>query len=492
MNDSILIAIAFFGLGFMVATIGLVPILISIRRAVKRWSKATSSEVQPGPQVIAQQSEPSETIERPTVQQASQRTESSSVESDSNESVAPTASKPKARDNVAPTTARTATRQAPAGTNHSRARREPETHQHSGRGTSPFNTVMADDVQEKWQILEEAFEDESPIAGIVSEKVKGGFLVEVCGMYGFLPDSRADIRVARKLDKQDLEPLDFRVQQIDPQLSKIVLARDGIDDAELRAEREETMDALREGDVVEGYVKNLVEYGAFIDIGGVDGLLHLRNMSWRRIGDVSEVVTVGESINVKVLNYDEGTMQVSFGLKQLEPDPWEDVRNRIKPYQRILGTVTHITHYGCFVELEPGVEGLVHVSRMVWGQNNANPLEITDRGEQIEVMVLEINEANRHVDLSVRDCTPIPWDMFLQTTRVGDVMHGIVQNVSDGGISVLLSGNIIGTVAPEELEESEQLNYEEGDVVDVILLGTGSDNANDLEVDLRVRKHYVE
>lgn len=492
MNDSLLIAIAFFGLGFMVATIGLVPILISIRRAVKRWSKATSSEVQPGPQVITQQSEPSETIEQPAVQQVSQRTESSRVESDSNESVAPTASKPIARENPAPTTTRTATRQEPARTNHSRARREPETHQHSGRGTSPFNKVTADDVQEKWQILEEAFEDESPLAGVVSEKVKGGFLVEVCGMYGFLPDSRADIRVARKLDEQDLEPLDFRVQQIDPQLSKIVLARDGIDDAELRAEREETMDALREGDVVEGYVKNLVEYGAFIDIGGVDGLLHLRNMSWRRIGDVSEVVTVGESIKVKVLNYDEDTMQVSFGLKQLEPDPWEDVRNRIKPYQRIVGTVTHITHYGCFVELEPGVEGLVHVSRMVWGQNNANPLEITDRGERIEVMVLEINEANRHVDLSVRDCTPIPWDLFLQTTRVGDVMHGIVQNVSDGGLSVLLSGNIIGTVAPEELEEGEQLNYEEGDVVDVILLGTGSDNTNDLEVDLRVRKHYVE
>ena len=311
-------------------------------------------------------------------------------------------------------------------------------------------------------------------------------------MYGFLPDSRADIRVARKLDEQDLEPLDFRVQQIDPQLSKIVLARDGIDDAELRAEREETMDSLREGDVVEGYVKNLVEYGAFVDIGGVDGLLHLRNMSWRRIGDVSEVVTVGERIKVKVLNYDEDTMQVSFGLKQLEPDPWEDVRNRIKPYQRVVGTVTHITHYGCFVELEPGVEGLVHVSRMVWGQNNANPLEITDRGEQIEVMVLEINEANRHVDLSVRDCTPIPWDLFLQTSRVGDVMHGVVQDVSDEGLSVLLSGNIIGTVASEELEESEQLNYEQGDVVDVILLGTGSDNANDLEVDLRVRKHYVE
>ena len=492
MNDSILIAIAFFGLGFMVAAIGFVPILISIRRAVKRWSKATSSEVQSNPPVIAHHNEPSQKTEPRPAQPATSKGEINRVESPTPELASPMTPTPKVLEHPAASPARAPARRSPVPAHQSRARRETETHQYSDRSSSSFNKVASDDVQEKWQILEEAFEDESPIAGVVSEKVKGGFLVEVCGMYGFLPDSRADIRVARKLDEQDLEPLDFRVQQIDPQLSKIVLARDGIDDAELRAEREETMDSLREGDVVEGYVKNLVEYGAFVDIGGVDGLLHLRNMSWRRIGDVSEVVTVGERIKVKVLNYDEDTMQVSFGLKQLEPDPWEDVRNRIKPYQRIVGTVTHITHYGCFVELEPGVEGLVHVSRMVWGQNNANPLEITDRGEQIEVMVLEINEANRHVDLSVRDCTPIPWDLFLQTTRVGDVLHGIVQNVSEGGLTVLLSGNIIGTVAPEELEEGEQLNYEDGDVVDVILLGTGSDSMNDLEVDLRVRKHYVE
>lgn len=492
MNDSILIAIAFFGLGFMVATIAFVPILISIRRAVKRWSKVTGNEVQSGPSVVAPQDEPAQNTKPSPAEQATQESELTRIDSPTNESASPIATRPKEHADAAVSPTRAPARRSPAPAHLSRARRETETHQYSDRNNSSFNKVASDDVQEKWQILEEAFEDESPIAGVVSEKVKGGFLVEVCGMYGFLPDSRADIRVARKLDEQDSEPLDFRVQQLDPQLSKIVLARDGIDDAELRAEREETMDSLREGDVVEGYVKNLVEYGAFVDIGGVDGLLHLRNMSWRRIGDVSEVVTVGERIKVKVLNYDEDTMQVSFGLKQLEPDPWEDVRNRIKPYQRIVGTVTHITHYGCFVELEPGVEGLVHVSRMVWGQNNANPLEITDRGEQIEVMVLEINEANRHVDLSVRDCTPIPWDLFQQTTRVGDVMHGVVQNVSDDGLSVLLSGNIIGTVAPEELAESEQLNYEEGDVVDVILLGTGSESANDFEVDLRVRKHYVD
>lgn len=492
MQDSILIAVAFFGLGFMVATIGFVPILISIRRAVKRWSKSASGYiVQNNPQVVEMQEQLKE-IETLPSSQASPETASSPVQSYSveQESASPSITK-KATHRYNPQT-NIPNRQAATTQHSSRDRRESEAHQQVSRGTPSFNKIDSDDVREKWQILEEAFEDESAIAGVVSEKVKGGFLIEVNGMYGFLPDSRADIRVARKLDDQDLEPLDFRVQQIDPQLSKIVLARDGIDDAELRAEREETMDSLREGDVVEGYVKNLVEYGAFIDIGGVDGLLHLRNMSWRRIGDVSEVVTVGERIKVKVLNYDEDNMQVSFGLKQLEPDPWEDVRNRIKPYQRMVGTVTHITHYGCFVELEPGVEGLVHVSRMVWGQNNANPLEITDRGEQIEVMVLEIDEANRHVDLSVRDCTPIPWDLFQQTKRAGDVMHGIVQDISREGLKVLLSGNVLGKVVLDEFEDEEHLNYEEGDVVETILVGTGSQDSSTLEVDLRIRKPYVE
>ncbi|MCY4655538.1 MAG: S1 RNA-binding domain-containing protein [Gammaproteobacteria bacterium] len=452
MSELILIAIAFFCVGFLVAIVSVLPILLSIRRSVKRVAR----------NIGVPASERNDEAELDRRASAKPRRSADGYGTDLKHK----------RHGLTSSSART------SQFGHDQNRKQEDL------VATKFGSSQAAEVprhvshapkwdteidSSTWLQLEEVFDAGDSIEGVVCEKVNGGFLVNVCGVQSFLPDSRADTHVARKLEQQDTTPLSFQIQQLDPQLNKVVIARDHINDEELRNLREQTLESLKEGDVVEGYVKNLVEYGAFIDIGGVDGLLHLRNMSWRRIYDVSDVIRVGQRVKVKVINVDEDTMHVSFGLKQLQPDPWIGIRSRIRKHQRIRGRVTLVTHYGCFVELEPGVEGLVHVSRLRWDQQGVDPSAVTSLGEEIEVMVLDIHEEERHVDLSLRDCTDIPPEQVVQHFREGQRVFGVVQSIDEDILEVLLPGNLSGTLLKENSYDGAIEDTQEGDVVDATL-----------------------
>ncbi len=326
-----------------------------------------------------------------------------------------------------------------------------------------------------WTRLEEAFTKGEIVKGYISGKVKGGFTVEVDGVRAFLPGSLVDVRPVRDPGYLEGKELEFKVIKLDQRRNNVVVSRRAVVEAEYSAERDQLLGNLQEGSVVKGIVKNLTEYGAFVDLGGIDGLLHITDMAWKRVKHPSEVVAVGDEIDVKVLKFDRERNRVSLGLKQLGDDPWVDITRRYPAGTRLFGKVTNLADYGCFVEVEPGVEGLVHVSEMDWTNKNVNPAKIVQVGDETEVMVLEIDAERRRISLGMKQCTPNPWEEFAANHNKGDHIKGKIKSITDFGIFVGLDGGIDGLVHLSDISwdipgEEAVRNYKKSDEVEAVVL----------------------
>jgi len=326
-----------------------------------------------------------------------------------------------------------------------------------------------------WDFLTKAFENSEIVTGQISGKVKGGYTVDIENVRAFLPGSLVDIRPVRDTTYLEGKPLEFKVIKLDRARNNVVVSRREVLEEEYSAEREALLENLQEGVVLKGIVKNLVDYGAFVDLGGIDGLLHITDMAWKRVKDPSEVVNVGDEIEVKVLKFDRERMRVSLGLKQLGEDPWVDIARRYPEGTRLFGKVTNITDYGAFVEIEEGVEGLVHVSEMDWTNKNVNPSKVVQIGEEVEVMVLDIDEERRRISLGIKQTVPNPWDEFAQNYQKGDKVTGQIKSITDFGIFVGLEGNIDGLVHLSDLSWNEAgeeavRRYEKGQTVEAVVL----------------------
>jgi len=328
---------------------------------------------------------------------------------------------------------------------------------------------------ESWTRLEEALELNAPVKGMISGKVKGGFTVDINGIRAFLPGSLVDVRPVRDPIHLEGKELDFKVVKLDRKRNNVVVSRRAVVESESDAERQKLLENLQEGQVVKGIVKNLTDYGAFVDLGGMDGLLHITDMAWRRVRQPSELVNVGDEITVKVLKYDRERNRVSLGLKQLGEDPWVNLSRRYPVGSRLFGKITNITDYGCFVEIEQGVEGLVHVSEMDWTNKNVNPSKVVHLGQDTEVMVLDIDEERRRVSLGMKQCLANPWETFAATHKKGDKVSGQIKSITDFGIFIGLDGGIDGLLHLSDLswaEAGEQAvhSYKKGDTVDAVIL----------------------
>ncbi|NGX16456.1 30S ribosomal protein S1 [Wenzhouxiangella sp. XN24] len=326
-----------------------------------------------------------------------------------------------------------------------------------------------------WTVLEEAFEKGEIVEGMITGRVKGGFTVELELVRAFLPGSLVDVRPVRDPGYLEGKMLEFKVIKLDRKRNNVVVSRRAVVEAEHSVEREELLKNLTEGAVLPGIVKNLTDYGAFVDLGGIDGLLHITDMAWRRVKNPSEVVNVGDEIQVKVLKFDRERNRVSLGLKQLGEDPWQDIARRYPTNTRLFGRVTNLADYGAFVEIEDGVEGLVHVSEMDWTNKNVNPSKIVQIGDEIEVMVLEIDEERRRVSLGIKQCMPNPWDEFATSFNKGDRVKGVIKSITDFGIFIGLDGGIDGLVHLSDLSwdlagEDAVRNYRKGEEVEAIVL----------------------
>jgi small subunit ribosomal protein S1 len=326
-----------------------------------------------------------------------------------------------------------------------------------------------------WTVLEEAFEKGEVVQGMITGRVKGGFTVELELVRAFLPGSLVDVRPVRDPSYLEGKVLEFKVIKLDRKRNNVVVSRRAVVEAEHSVEREELLKNLTEGAVLTGIVKNLTDYGAFVDLGGIDGLLHITDMAWRRVKNPSEVVNVGDEINVKVLKFDRDRNRVSLGLKQLGEDPWQDIARRYPPSSRLFGRVTNLADYGAFVEIEDGVEGLVHVSEMDWTNKNVNPSKIVQIGDEIEVMVLDIDEERRRVSLGIKQCMPNPWNEFASTFNKGDRVRGVIKSITDFGIFIGLDGGIDGLVHLSDLSwdlpgEEAVRNYRKGEEVEAVVL----------------------
>ncbi|HVC29087.1 MAG TPA: 30S ribosomal protein S1 [Gammaproteobacteria bacterium] len=326
-----------------------------------------------------------------------------------------------------------------------------------------------------WTKLEEAFTKGEIVKGYISGKVKGGFTVEVDGVRAFLPGSLVDVRPVRDPVYLEGKELEFKVIKLDQRRNNVVVSRRAVVEQEYSAERDQLLGNLQEGSMVMGIVKNLTEYGAFVDLGGIDGLLHITDMAWKRVKHPSEVVAVGQEIEVKVLKFDRERNRVSLGLKQLGDDPWVDITRRYPAGTRLFGKVTNLADYGCFVEVEPGVEGLVHVSEMDWTNKNVNPAKIVQVGDETEVMVLEIDEERRRISLGMKQCKPNPWEDFAASHNKGDHIKGKIKSITDFGIFVGLDGGIDGLVHLSDISwdmpgEEAVRNYKKGDEVEAVVL----------------------
>jgi len=326
-----------------------------------------------------------------------------------------------------------------------------------------------------WSALEEAFESSEIVTGIINGRVKGGFTVEIDFVRAFLPGSLVDVRPVRDPSYLEGKPLEFKVIKLDRKRNNVVVSRRAVVEEEYSAERDELLKNLQEGVTVKGVVKNLTDYGAFVDLGGIDGLLHITDMAWKRVKHPSEVVNVGDEIDVRVLRFDREKSRVSLGIKQLGSDPWKAIARRYPPTTRLFGKVTNIADYGCFVEIEEGVEGLVHVSEMDWTNKNVNPSKVVNVGDEVEVMVLEIDEERRRISLGVKQCQSNPWAEFSATYKKGDTVSGSIKSITDFGIFIGLPGGIDGLVHLSDIsweEEGDQSvrNYSKGDEVETIVL----------------------
>ncbi len=326
-----------------------------------------------------------------------------------------------------------------------------------------------------WKELEEAFEKETIVTGTITGKVKGGFTVNLSEIRAFLPGSLVDIRPVRDSSYLEGRPLQFKIIKLDQKRNNVVVSRRAVVETENQGERESLLEKIKEGALLKGIVKNLTEYGAFVDLGGIDGLLHITDMAWRRVRNPSEIVTVGQEIDVKVLRFDRERNRVSLGIKQLGEDPWTDIDRRHPVASRTFGRVTNVTEYGCFVEIEPGVEGLVHLSEMDWSSRNVNPAKVVHVGDEKEVMILEIDTERRRISLGLKQCTPNPWEDFAQNHKKGERIQGKVKSITDFGIFVGLEGGIDGLVHVSDISwdlpgEEAIRNYKKGDEVETVLL----------------------
>ncbi|MCY0965818.1 30S ribosomal protein S1 [Parathalassolituus penaei] len=328
---------------------------------------------------------------------------------------------------------------------------------------------------ESWKELEKAFEAEEMVMGVINGKVKGGFTVDLKNIRAFLPGSLVDVRPVRDTAHLEGKELEFKVIKLDAKRNNVVVSRRAVLEAANSQEREELLANLQEGQSVKGIVKNLTDYGAFVDLGGVDGLLHITDMAWKRIKHPSEIVAVGDEIDVKVLKFDRERNRVSLGLKQLGDDPWVNINERYPENARVKARVTNLTDYGCFAELEEGVEGLVHVSEMDWTNKNIHPSKVVQVGDEIDVMVLDIDEERRRISLGIKQCTMNPWEEFGTKFNKGDKISGKIKSITDFGIFIGLDGGIDGLVHLSDISwndngEEAVRNYKKGDELETVIL----------------------
>ena len=326
-----------------------------------------------------------------------------------------------------------------------------------------------------WERLETAFEKGEVVTGLINGRVKGGFTVEIDFVRAFLPGSLVDVRPVRDPSYLEGKTLEFKVIKLDQKRNNVVVSRRAVVEQEYSAERSELLDKLQEGTVIKGVVKNLTDYGAFVDLGGIDGLLHITDMAWKRVKHPSEVVNVGDEIEVRILKFDRERQRVSLGLKQLGADPWQNIARRYPSGTRLFGKVTNIADYGCFVEIEEGVEGLVHVSEMDWTNKNVNPSKVVHIGEEVEVMVLDIDEDRRRISLGVKQCKPNPWREFADNYNRGDRVNGQIRSITDFGLFIGLPGGIDGLVHLSDLSwdvpgEEAVRGYQKGQTVEAIVV----------------------
>jgi small subunit ribosomal protein S1 len=306
-----------------------------------------------------------------------------------------------------------------------------------------------------WTELEQALEQGTVVQGLVNGKVKGGLTVMINGIRAFLPGSLVDLRPVKDTNPYEGKQLEFKVIKLDRKRNNVVVSRRAVLEATQGAERDALLASLQEGKVVKGIVKNITDYGAFVDLGGIDGLLHITDLAWRRVKHPSEILTVGDEVEAKVLKFDQEKNRVSLGMKQLGEDPWVGISRRYPTGTRLFGKVSNLTDYGAFVEIEPGIEGLVHVSEMDWTNKNVHPSKVTQLGDEVEVMVLEIDEERRRISLGMKQCMPNPWEEFAMNHKKGDKVKGAIKSITDFGIFIGLPGGIDGLVHLSDLSWSK-------------------------------------
>ncbi|MGH2551905.1 MAG: 30S ribosomal protein S1, partial [Thermomicrobiales bacterium] len=326
-----------------------------------------------------------------------------------------------------------------------------------------------------WDELEEAQTANAAVTGRISGKVKGGFTVDIKDVRAFLPGSLVDVRPVRDPSYLEGKELEFKIIKLDRKRNNVVVSRRAVVESEFSEEREKLLERLQEGAVVKGVVKNLTDYGAFVDLGGIDGLLHITDMAWKRVRHPSEVVNVGDELDVRVLKFDRERNRVSLGLKQLGEDPWVAIARRYPTGTRLLGKVSNVTDYGCFVELEPGVEGLVHVSEMDWTNKNVNPAKVVQVGDEVEVMVLDVDEERRRISLGMKQTRANPWEAFAAIHKKNDKVTGTIKSITDFGVFVGLDGGIDGLVHLSDISwqttgEDLVRNFKKGDEIEAVVL----------------------
>jgi small subunit ribosomal protein S1 len=329
--------------------------------------------------------------------------------------------------------------------------------------------------EQAWTFLDKAFEAQDTVTGRINGKVKGGFTVELGEIRAFLPGSLVDVRPVRDTSYLEGKDLEFKVIKLDRRRNNVVVSRRAVVETEYSAEREALLENLEEGMEVKGVVKNLTDYGAFVDLGGIDGLLHITDMAWKRVKHPSEVVEIADEIMVKVLKFDREKQRVSLGLKQMGDDPWSNLGRRYPEHTRIFGKVTNLADYGCFVEIEEGVEGLVHVSEMDWTNKNIHPSKLVQLGDEVEVVVLDIDEERRRISLGMKQCQQNPWDDFSEKHKKGDHIVGNIKSITDFGIFIGLEGNIDGLVhlsdiSWDEAGEEAVRNFKKGQEIETVVL----------------------
>ena len=331
-----------------------------------------------------------------------------------------------------------------------------------------------------WEILEEAIENDEIITGIITGKVRGGFTVELGDIRAFLPGSLVDVRPVRDTTFLEGKELEFKLIKLDQRRNNVVVSRRAVVEEEYSAEREALLESLEEGKVIKGIVKNLTDYGAFIDLGGIDGLLHITDIAWKRVKHPSEILTIGDELEVKILKFDREKSRVSLGLKQLGEDPWQDLVRRYPVKTHLFGKVSNLTDYGCFVEIEDGVEGLVHVSEMDWTNKNVNPSKVVTLGQEVEVMILDIDAERRRISLGMKQCKDNPWDEFAKSFNKNDKVKGNIKSITDFGIFIGLDGGIDGLVHLSDISwsisgEDAIRDFKKGDEVEAVVLAVDPD-----------------